>query len=378
MSIQKRGTARLFAFGLAHLLSGLLAPPAWSQPVIDLRPTCVRCHLDVVVRVRFDASWPDGGLPPLPDAVSPFATHDWAVSDPIADRVHRFSRDGSYIAPIGGVGAGPGEFRRPALVARWWADSTAVFDEANARLTLFAPDGGLARSQPWSGRKPLHIMLAAGGGFVVSERYDTRLSFGMPLHLFDRKAELVRSFGNTRSARITNEAEVPRLRLPVRAERDGTYWTVAARAPRLQRWSAAGEQLEVWDLPIPEFEALHVTREPRLVGQMFHAIEQLADGRLLVTMAYRDPRWAEALAPSRTVDGQPTIEIDDWGRYFNTRLFVFDPKTRTLVSMRDLDEYIAGNLGGGRLWGIGPGGGNGRLVVMEVSISPEHQRRSPE
>lgn len=88
-----------------------------------------------------------------------------------------FDAAGRHLASAGGVGGGPGEFRRMEAVHRTAADSLLAFDAATARLSVFAPEGRFARSVPvaldsgiphWQGR------LADGSLLVRADR-----SYGM-------------------------------------------------------------------------------------------------------------------------------------------------------------------------------------------------------
>lgn len=61
-------------------------------------------------------------------------------------RVSVFSADGRYLRPLGATGDGPGEFRWITSLQVGPGDSLFVFDSQWQRLTVFSPDGALART----------------------------------------------------------------------------------------------------------------------------------------------------------------------------------------------------------------------------------------
>lgn len=63
------------------------------------------------------------------------------VVDSYASRIRCADRQGSVVGVFGREGAGPGEFRDPAVVERGPGETVAVVDVELARLTLFEPSG---------------------------------------------------------------------------------------------------------------------------------------------------------------------------------------------------------------------------------------------
>jgi hypothetical protein len=68
------------------------------------------------------------------------------VADGGSAEVRIFGPDGSYWKTIGGRGEGPGEFTSVRLLGSFGGDSVAVWDDANARLTVYDGEGELART----------------------------------------------------------------------------------------------------------------------------------------------------------------------------------------------------------------------------------------
>jgi hypothetical protein len=354
--------------------SACIAMAVWptalaAQPSLELRPACGTCRLTFEEAVAFQSDWGSGGLPTRPNGVQRFARDRWLVLDPDAGLPLVFDARGRFVAPLGRKGAGPGEFSDPTLAMRWRGDSTAVFDAANARTSIFAPSGRLSRSQRWDGRSIWSAMQSADGGFVTSGNFGPRSAFGMPLHRFDATGTLRESFGSRPDARGVRASDVPLYRLPSRTDADGSFWALEARRPVLRRFRVGGVATDEWELPMRGFETFTSRRGDGAHGAEFFVVEPLADGLVLIGMTYPDPRSHEAVGPPRTVDGVTVTSIDDWGRYVNTRFYVLDPLRRELVATADEDAWVAASLGGGLFWGIRPGGDGGRLVILRSTFT---------
>ncbi len=74
-----------------------------------------------------------------------------AVADGQAGDVRWFGPDRRLVARAGGVGDGPGGFRRIGSMQRLGGDTVAVFDGGTGRLTTFGPTGALVRTVPLEG-----------------------------------------------------------------------------------------------------------------------------------------------------------------------------------------------------------------------------------
>jgi hypothetical protein len=93
-----------------------------------------------------------------------------AVANAGSSTLRFFDLEGSFLGEVGGVGDGPGEFRRLTSLKRYGTDSLVAFDADLRRISIFTTDGDFARSiqlrQP--GPEPLHAAYPlSGGNFVV-------------------------------------------------------------------------------------------------------------------------------------------------------------------------------------------------------------------
>lgn len=351
------------------LLAISLSLDVGAQPSIALRQSCSDCRIEFRQVIEFQSEWEGGGLPTRPVAVHRFARTHWIVVDAEAGLIHRFDAQGRYVAPLSRKGAGPAEFHDPSLILPWGGDSIAIFDGANARTSVFAPSGRLARTQRWEAGSVLRAMRTTQGDFVLAGSFETRMGFGMPFHRFARSGVLLESFGAASDARVVRGSDVPTYRTPSVASADESFWAVDARSPVLRRFRVGGEVIDEWTLPFSRFETFTTRKAGGAHGGEFFTIEQIDSRFLLVGMIQADPRSAEALGAPRLVDGMRVTTVDDWGRYVNTRFLLLDTQRRELVAAMEEDGYIAGSLGDRMYWGIRPGGDGGRLVVLQAVIT---------
>jgi hypothetical protein len=97
------------------------------------------------------------------------------VADAGAGEVRWFGADGRHLLTAGRKGDGPGEFQGIGRVDLLAGDSVAVWDARAVRLTVFGPDGKLARTVTPEGVRGMGTQMfgvLADGSFVVSQGID--------------------------------------------------------------------------------------------------------------------------------------------------------------------------------------------------------------
>jgi hypothetical protein len=88
------------------------------------------------------------------------------VADGMPSDVRWFGPDGALLARMGGIGDGPGEFRRIGSLQRLAGDSIAVFDAGSARLTKFDASAAFAGSVTLAGRSPAEAYQISDGRII--------------------------------------------------------------------------------------------------------------------------------------------------------------------------------------------------------------------
>ena len=351
----------------AFIVLIVFSRPLLAQPRLDLPSSCPACSVVLEDVVVFQSVWDDGALSALPASVSRFARSRWAVVDPTTRQLELFDSRGRHVSSSIRSGDGPGELRRPMLSFDWQADSTVVLDRSQARMSVFDPSGTFRRSAPFSGGAFIRVMFTPTGGIVAATRVNTREKFGIPFHEFDSQGVLRRSFGARVDQKVVQAEDLPVYRTVRRTRPDGSFWTVEAYFPRLQRWSATGDVLEDWTLPMPDFVRFKGL-DLAAPGAEFESIEETPDGKLVVVMGYRSSRYREAFGPARVMDGRLNPTVQNWGRYMAVRVFVLDPSSRTLITTVDSESFVYVSLGDSLYWGIKPQGEQGTVAVFRLRV----------
>ncbi len=73
-------------------------------------------------------------------------TGEFVVANAGTNELRFFDSSGTFVRSIGREGSGPGEFKLMMGIWRWPADSVAVFDYGNARMTVVGPHGEFGRT----------------------------------------------------------------------------------------------------------------------------------------------------------------------------------------------------------------------------------------
>ena len=208
-------------------------------------------------------------------------------------QIYRFTPEGRALPPLLEKGEGPGEALRLdhfAIVA----DSLVVFDNGNARMAVFDPEGEEVRTMPTHSYIPDAEYLPEVGVLVNGRGLDAG-SFGRLFHLFDTEGRHVRSFGG--EPRVGRDPELTWVRNIARS--GDAIWSAPEHRYELERWSLAGTRTHVIEREKEWFEPrLHASW-----GGPYEPAEPLitdlsvdARGYLRVLIVRGGPRWAELLS----------------------------------------------------------------------------------
>jgi hypothetical protein len=286
------------------------------------------------------------------------------VADGQSAELRIFLSDGTHWKTRGGEGGGPGEFRRIRLLGAFHGDSVAVADDAQGRLTVFDPEGELARMVRFvEGDVPVprtHDVFPDGSVLGQVPRLLVASSLEENQILVDT-ARLVRvHFGN---GEVTNLAEAP-----------GPLWLWTGRSQVPLPFTAnpgldlQGESLHV--AAGPQFrvrvfeggalsEIYGVSREPQPVGD-----SDLAGYRTMTEEYLPEQARADYLAaldhPARptVLPGYARIVVSTDGTTWAQRFApdsvwdVYGPSREWLGRVQMAPGFIPGYIGGSRLVGV--------------------------
>lgn len=340
-----------------------------AQPQLNLLPTCLDCRVRVEEAVRLQSLWENGSTPAMPTAFTSLGGGGWLLANSSTGLVERFDSRGRQAGAFARRGAGPGEISRAGTLVPWPGDSVLIVDHGLGRFQVFASTGMYARGGPWTGAAPTQVLLRPGRRFIAPTNRNTSDGAAIPFHEFSAEGALLRSFGAAPNEKIASRDQLPRYRVGAATAADGSFWSIDARSPRLRHWDRNGALDAEWVLPFRDFVPVVTTREGSPPGAEFTVLEQTADGALIVAMAFRARDFERSYGDGRPVDGVASRVVEDVGRFFDTRVFVLDPQTRTLLTSADIDPILFGSLGAGRFWGVAAGGYNGEVVVLQLTTT---------
>lgn len=187
-----------------------------------------------------------------------------AVADQAASEIRIFTLSGELASVLGGRGGGPGEFESlDAMFVR--ADTVYAWDGRLGRLTVFTPDGSVARTvaiRPVEALgRPTPVGVLAGGRLAI--RVTQPVMAGetptgirrdsMRVFVTDAQGESLRSVGALpgsesfvlRRGRSTNVTDLPFARRGYAAAHDETVVLAATDGYRFHAYDLAGPRLSI-------------------------------------------------------------------------------------------------------------------------------------
>jgi hypothetical protein len=257
-----------------------------------------------------------------------------------------------FLGPIGGIGDGPGETRRPSVVFVDQSDSVHVFDKQLGRHSVFAPSLRFVRSAPSISAVDA-VALTSDHQWIFNASILDRDRTGLPFHAFDRNGRYVRSFGAT-DGRVTQSDD---LSLTVRrlwAASTGGVWSVPwTHEYRIERWSSTGALLQSarpttsWFRPYVRLSDVRVTPTRAPAGRVAAVFED-DQQRVWVLGHAAAVQWARGIGPAEPgEDGRLYHDITDRARVFDTMIEVYDARSLTLLVRHRVARPIDFALGNG-------------------------------
>jgi DNA-binding beta-propeller fold protein YncE len=288
--------------------------------------------------------WQSRGTPDDPMArsgliaVAPDGTI-W-VPDSESDRIRIFSQDGTLLDVWGSPGTGEGEFDfgfatifgyGPGAIAFDAAGNVYVADTGNHRIQKFGPDRRFLTAWGTEGRGDGQFMYpsdvavdAQGRVFVLdSTRYNQSAApEGTFVQVFDSDGRFLFDWGQG-----TEEQEPDRLFASwgIGIDPDGTVLLVDGDRNKIQRFTAEGVFLEMWDLSgtdnkeFPHPTDVAVDEQGRIFvtewgGYRVTVLDR--NGRVLASWGESSSDGGQFLYPyGIALDGQGNVYVTD-GRYY--------------------------------------------------------------
>lgn len=253
--------------------------------------------------------------------------------------IMRFDARGRYLGPLGGLGDGPGDYRRPELFLPYRGDSALVFDQGAQRVVVLDRTGTAARTMPLPALPgPQGNAVALDDGVVVLS--DNGFGRAQPLHTFRADGSPIARFGPPGAApsRQVATGQVVARSGPDRfwaTNNHADYWFIewAVDGTLLREFHATRE----WITPGAPMALATPTapRSPTLTGAW-----QDDAGRLWVTGMVSDPKWQRGLGPPVRLEGHEVYPITDHRLADDGIVDVIDTATGASIASRRFDEII--------------------------------------
>ena len=267
----------------------------------------------------------------------------YIIAGPNAPPV-KFDSAGRFLAELGRMGPGPGEFQGLSSISVIAGDSVYVTDRRSVHV--FAPSGAFVRSDaiPVVVRFPV---VRKDGSAVVAGSAQTSGGAGWPFHFLARgMGSITKSFGSMEPG-APGSAPAPG-RLTMATSRDHGFWTVDLLEYRLTQWDSTGRPRQIlvgdpaWWTDPPQPSQRDTAAVPPHTG--IRRVYEDPSGLLWVMTLVPGPRWREGWG-RKLPDGGYLVSGIRFDLLHDTMIEVIDPRSARLVTSIRLSGYISEYLG---------------------------------
>ena len=311
---------------------------------IPREPQCPRCSISVgPPRFFGDADGPGS-----------FTNYVWAgardshgnyyfAAGPDAPPI-KFDARGQFVATIGAMGPGPGEFQRLSTIWTVAGDSLYVTDRRSVHV--FGPRGTFVRA---SGLPVVTTgtIIRRDGSAVLAGSMQASGAVGHPFHFLPPGMRSVtKSVGTTEEGAWNGHPPPGRLRLA--ASRDAGFWVIDGGAYRLTRWDSSGVPRQIltrdpewWTEQIVPRRGDTTAVPP---GSGIQRVVEDANGRLWIAALVPGTRWREGWGP-RLPGGGYLMATARMDLLYDTMIDVIDPRSGRLVTSVRVPGCVVAFLG---------------------------------
>jgi len=295
-----------------------------------------------------------------------------AFDDSAPHRVVELDSTFSVLRVIGGIGEGPGEYRRPRNLG-FKGDTLIVASELQ-RTLMFDPAGVSIGQLPHPGPVNGMFHFFRGDTMIVAAPLPTREGFGLPFHAYGSDGAHLLSFG-AEDRSFTSEQVMKQFRW-IAVASDSTFWAAPLHEYSLQLWSSTGHLLREFQPKSQWFRASEGSQgsaDTQRPGTSIQRIHQASDGTLLVLINRARPDWQprSVVAPD-TPEGM--YSLGESSLYIEQVIDRIDARTGDVLSTTALtvpDTHFLGFLADGRLYGATRGPDGDALVVARSKVSQD-------
>ncbi|GMV06271.1 MAG: hypothetical protein AMXMBFR53_25470 [Gemmatimonadota bacterium] len=265
-----------------------------------------------------------------------------------------FDARGAFVRRMGRHGQGPGELRHVTVLVVGPGDSLHVLDRGNQRRSVYGPDGGWARSDPW--RVLAERGLAVGADAVALNGHD-------PANPLSPRLVQVYGLDGTRRASLGTDTATsvrdpmsllyPENRSRVMGRAAGGVWVGRPDAYRIEEWTQGGQLLRAVERRaefFPEGLAFALATPEQPPNPRLVAIHSPDPGTVwtVAHVAARDWRSGVGARIERP-DGYVGYELDGDALY-DSVLELWDLAGRRVLVSHRVPAQLQGFLSNDLLW----------------------------
>ncbi len=302
--------------------------PLAGQAVIRIgdTPTCSTCKAELVPVVQLGSLDDPAGFAPVIQ-LAKNSEGLYVVSSTTFDgELFVYGTDGRFVRAVGRRGEGPGEFRRPQLLAFDALDSLHAIEAGGPRHSVFAPDLSFVRTVEMQTRTIAMRIEDSGNVFAVAPRQSGEESFALQVLLPNG------SFLHAFDPIDPNASGQAALGRNIAVDAHGQRWSVGMAEYHLKQWDQEGRLERVLEARrnwIPESIPMRLERDQRPPAQIA-GLEVDDDGFLWIFAAVPDANWTPPSPGTR-----PSPES-----MYDTLVEVIDPTAGTLMTRSTFDQLV--------------------------------------
>jgi hypothetical protein len=318
-----------------------------AQPVrIPDEPSCAKCTITMKVINTLDS--------PL-DARN---DRPWSVSIDNAGRYWMFLEQelpavydptGKFLRSLGRKGKGPGEYEFPQHVV-FAADSAAIFDPGNARVTIV--DGSLAmRRSVVTKFQLINPTVVAWPTIVAGAGAMRPGAVGPPCHRLSLRGIDAEGTAFGLPSPFT-EPTTPFGATHVFApSTEGRVWIGLREGYNLSEWNADGslaraiERRPSW---FPSKTASRMGNPSTPPDPVVAGIERDSEGLIWVFIRTPAPTWKEGWPAMRPGQREVLGRSIQYEKMYKTMIEVIDPRARRVVARQEFDRHLMNSISGRR------------------------------
>ncbi len=283
-----------------------------------------------------------------------------------------YDHEGRFVATVGRLGGGPGEFDSPVGALLLPGDSVLVFDGGLGRATVIDPKLKVRRSIRL--RWPLQpgVLLRWPASVILRGLVGSGASAKSSLHdvsFHQDEVEVQRSFGSAGTEWPSHQGSIAQFQTLAKA-RDGGLWSAPWFSYEVHKWTDRGEHVKSFHRRPSWFTeesrpwlGNHNTPPPPVVA----AIQEDREGLLWVFLRIPAENWR--LGWSRAPIGVKEFpaRLIDVERLFDTMIEVIDPGGGAVLTRERLNGYLI-SVTDHRQLSIYAHGADGQPVIRIVDV----------